>query len=1249
MDKELCKSEKDLTVDEKNAVKILNYWFAMEFLNQQSLEDIKTKERKTKDYRKRLATGRIQRKNIIENVVQLQETDSLQTIVESSVHATQLQEWGNFTIFIGSMKKETCIEKIAKNVNWDGQGPDENNDEIALAILQFSKDVEFIKLELSPLVWAMNRISGGTDNISQKLSVAEYESNVKNTEEKIKNILASIEEFPAEQNDRFSKLQDISYELLQEIKSKIYSELDLQESDISQSFLAVDFKLYMSEENIDEDENDISLHMDFFSKDIAMVSKSIQENHLTEEKKKILIDYILGLEHYGLTNEKASGRIDILKPSDDEASYKFMSELLVPEKAPLGKWPSRFMPALMQQIAVNLAINKDNELPVFSVNGPPGTGKTTLLKEIIVNNIIEKAILLSKYDKPDSAFIHHKFNHGDGPDNSYNQYVKQYHTLENKKINTYSILVTSSNNTAVENITKELPLEEKIIGDLTPLNDENTENNKALQELIRLFTVSQSTETLPMSRTIWPEHPDGRQQKFMTEVIEDVPDIYFSKFATDLLNIGNKNQNTQQAFGLISAALGKKANIQKVDDKVIRPLIKLMQKNKDIEARQEKYKSQREKFITQLKLVQNLGRKIDELIIQERNFHAFCKEAINKKENLKARKIILSQQLFKLNKVFSERQKDIDAISVKKKTIEIKAAAIHTSYEKLKSEVDSQQNNIFATRTRIETLQKSVSIFERFFKTAKYEEVQNAIKEVSKVQGQYLQQMNELNQKLQKERESFEACQSEIKRLDVKIREKLEELANLQEEIKKIKASRRWTLAKILVTNKEIHKQKIYLKKKKADYNNMDSYERGFVLDYQFIQDISSKNIDISTKAQLRNPWFSDHYNREREKLFLYALQMTKEFILSSKSCRENLKHLHCLWSGSYDDQKRVKFKNDDLPKCTAAAYETLFLLIPVISSTFSSVQRLFENAHEEDVIGTLIVDEAGQASPHMAIGALFRARKAIIVGDPKQVEPIVTDDQDLLRQTYTDDIFKLYADKTNSVQRFADIMNPYGTYLENSQGILEWVGCPLLVHRRCISPMYDISNDISYNHIMKQQTATPKPEKEAVFVASQSQWININGSEAGKKKHFVKEQGDKVIEMLEIAFSKNPSPDLFIISPFTTVVSGIKQYIIQYVDNCRNTGTESFLLKNESSLNSWLTQKIGTVHRFQGKEAAEVIFLLGCDTSQEAAPAIRWVNNNIVNVAATRAKYRLYVIGDFQAWDQSKCISRAKEIMDHF
>ena len=99
---------------------------------------------------------------------------------------------------------------------------------------------------------------------------------------------------------------------------------------------------------------------------------------------------------------------------------------------------------------------------------------------------------------------------------------------------------------------------------------------------------------------------------------------------------------------------------------------------------------------------------------------------------------------------------------------------------------------------------------------------------------------------------------------------------------------------------------------------------------------------------------------------------------------------------------------------------------------------------------------------------------------------------------------------------------------------------------------------------------------------------MNISGKEAGRKRHFVKEQGDKVIEMLETAFSKNPSPDLFIISPFTTVVSGIKDYVKKYAKACQNNHRESVLLKYEPSLSGWLDKNVGTVHWFQGKEASD-------------------------------------------------------------
>lgn len=75
---------------------------------------------------------------------------------------------------------------------------------------------------------------------------------------------------------------------------------------------------------------------------------------------------------------------------------------------PLGLWPAAHNPCLMQQLAVNLAIAPDAP-PLFSVNGPPGTGKTTLLKEIVASNVVQRAIHMASYDKPDDAFTAEKF------------------------------------------------------------------------------------------------------------------------------------------------------------------------------------------------------------------------------------------------------------------------------------------------------------------------------------------------------------------------------------------------------------------------------------------------------------------------------------------------------------------------------------------------------------------------------------------------------------------------------------------------------------------------------------------------------------------------------------------------------------------------------------------------------------------------------------------------------------------------
>ncbi len=71
-----------------------------------------------------------------------------------------------------------------------------------------------------------------------------------------------------------------------------------------------------------------------------------------------------------------------------------------------------------------------------------------------------------------------------------------------------------------------------------------------------------------------------------------------------------------------------------------------------------------------------------------------------------------------------------------------------------------------------------------------------------------------------------------------------------------------------------------------------------------------------------------------------------------------------------------------------------------------------------------------------------------------------------------------------------------------------------------------------------------------------------------------------------------------------------------------------------ETNTQLWLNERIGTVHTVQGREAEAVILVLGAQGKDQKGTR-EWVGKspNILNVAVTRAKEVIYVIGNKESW----------------
>ena len=175
------------------------------------------------------------------------------------------------------------------------------------------------------------------------------------------------------------------------------------------------------------------------------------------------------------------------------------------------------------------------------------------------------------------------------------------------------------------------------------------------------------------------------------------------------------------------------------------------------------------------------------------------------------------------------------------------------------------------------------------------------------------------------------------------------------------------------------------MQEKEICNKNMEMlHEKHEILGIKTLSEISPDNI-LEKDVQESSFYTSKRYDEAREKLFYEALQLHKWFVMSSTAMFTNFSLLAKIWQAVNDtNNKPYEFEIGDKREAFTSAFKSLFLLTPVISTTFAAVQSLLNVVTTPKSLGTLIIDEAGQAAPQLAVGALWRCKKALVVGDPK-------------------------------------------------------------------------------------------------------------------------------------------------------------------------------------------------------------------------------------------------------------------------
>lgn len=371
--------------------------------------------------------------------------------------------------------------------------------------------------------------------------------------------------------------------------------------------------------------------------------------------------------------------------------------------------------------------------------------------------------------------------------------------------------------------------------------------------------------------------------------------------------------------------------------------------------------------------------------------------------------------------------------------------------------------------------------------------------------------------------------------------------------------------------------------------------------------------------------WRTKYYRRTRamfmlamEFLYLHAL-MNKDTVLRCLKL-----FIQLFSSDSYRAREEIKREGVQNFYCTvslvcpvyfASLNSSPFIFDKFIysngsgNSSSDGMQREFLSAGFKPV-HLLFVDEAGMALPHLVYPALFWSERAILVGDPMQLQPVVSLDRNTLDAYHAKFYFKDY----DSMNRFSPALtSAYHRAARCETGNPEpsniGQACFLDYHRRCQAPIANLFCIVSgYRNLFIATPLLKDRDKERLDSLGGKHLIfyDIHGIKGPYKNTNLAEA--LAIKALCTKLQKSGydvATEVGIITPYVNQEILLKQTLGDTVPASR----------------------IGTIHKFQGSEYPVVIMSTVVFEDNDSTSFID-SSPNLLNVAISRARQLFIMFG---------------------